>query len=193
MAPAFDSDIRNQIAASLGATVRAEAVRLPARQADASLHLPRELQPEAVLSVDFGSLYGTPLVAETRIVNGWLLFRFSDSFFSALVGRVNAALALPEDDGESHARNRMRALARHGGEGCPPVLSMQRALLLSVSAYRSEAALQKAEAAAESLFHSIPPRERAALLSVSGALGGALARLLSLARDSRSSLPVRPL
>jgi hypothetical protein len=73
----------------------------------------------------------------------------------------------------------MLALARHPGSGCPPLDCFHRTLLLAVSAKGSRAAYQKAERAAETLFHTIPPKDRPLLFPSCGALGGALARLLS--------------
>jgi hypothetical protein len=186
MIPSFDSDIRGSLAGSvgraLGAAVGAETIRLPSRASDASLRPPRGTDPCAALSADFGSLWGAPLVETVRAVNGWLLFGFTPAFYDALVSQVNASLPLPEEDGGVYAVNRMLALARHTGGGCPNLTAARRALLLAVSAHRSPAAYQRALRAAETLFSSVPPRDRPALLSRSGALGGALARLLFFSR-----------
>jgi hypothetical protein len=128
--------------------------------------------------MDYGSLYGAPLVSSIRLHNGWLLFSFSEELFDALVGQINASLPLPADDGGEHALNRLLALGRHDGEGCPPLPAFRRALLEAVSADQSPAAYRRAIRAAETLFHSIPPRERPALLDHCGAYARALARLL---------------
>lgn len=183
MIPSFDSEVRACLAgalgSALGADVDARRICLPARHADASVYLPRGSDPARALGADCGALWGAPLVSGVCAVNGWLLFTFSDAFFTALIERINAALPPPRHDGGSHAVNRMLVLARHGGEGCPPIPAMRRALLEGICAGRSPAAFDRAARAAETLFHSIPPRERPALLDQSGALGGALARLLA--------------
>lgn len=182
MIPSFDSEIRACLAEALtralGAAVDARRIHIPARHADASVYLPRGSEPARALGADYGDLWGAPLVSGVRLEHGWLLISFSDVFFSALVERINAALPLPRQDGGSHAVNRMLVLARHGGEGCPPVPAMRRALLEALLAHKSPAACRKAARAAETLFHSIPPRERPALLEQSGGYARALARLL---------------
>ena len=182
MIPSFDREIRACLAVALGGVFKTavdeRAVRLPARHADASVHVPPETDPAAALAADYGSLWGAPLVSGVRLVNGWLLFAFSDAFCDALVSRVNEALPLPPDDGGAHAVNRMLALGRHEGAGCPAVPAMRRALLEAISARQSPAAFRRASRAAETLFHAVPPRDRPALLCRSGAVGTALAKLL---------------
>ena len=183
MIPSFDNEVRACLAGALGSALGAEVdarrIHLPARHADVSARPPRESDPTRALGADYGALWGAPLVSGVCAANGWLLFTFSDAFFRALIERINAALPLPQHDGSSHAVNRMLALARHGGEGCPPIPAMRRVLLEGICAGQSPAAFRRAARAAEALFHSIPPRERPALLDQSGALGGALARLLA--------------
>ena len=183
MMPLFHRDIRIRLAealgGALGAVVDERSVRLPARQADASAHLPLGCDPARALTADYGSLCGAPFVASVRLLNGWLLFSFSDELFDALVAQVNASLPLPADDGGEHAVNRLLALGHHAGEGCPPLSAFHRALLEGICAGRSPAAYQRAARAAETLFRSIPPRERPALMDCSGAYARALARLLT--------------
>ena len=178
----FDREIRMQIAAALGgapgAAVEARSIRLPARQADAGVPIPHGCDGNRALYADFGQLWGAPLVSGICLSNGWLLLTFSDAFFNALVTRINSSLPLPENDGGNHAVNRMLALGRHGGEGCPPVPAFRRTLLEALQAGRSPAAYRRAVRAAETMFHAVPPRERPAMLPCSGALGNALARLL---------------
>ena len=182
MMPLFHRDIRIRLAEALGGAfgtaVGERSIRLPARIADASAHVPPGCDPARALTMDYGSLYGAPLVASVRLVNGWLLFSFSDELFDALVAKANATLPLPEHDDGIHAVNRLLALGRHDGEGCPPLPAFRRALLEAVSADQSPAAYRRAIRAAETLFHSIPPRERPALLNRCGAYARALARLL---------------
>lgn len=182
MIPSFDRDIRIRLAETLGGALGAAvgecSIRLPARRADASAHLPLGCDPAHALRADYGSLYDAPLVSSVRLVNGWLLFDCTDALFSALVERVNASLPLPENDGGSHVVNRLLALGRHGGECCPALPPFRRAFLEAICANQSPAAFRRAVRAAETLFHAIPPRERPALMDRSGAYARALARLL---------------
>ncbi len=193
MTTSFDSEIRVRLADVLGGAflcpIDAKKIRLPARHADASVRPPQEADPERALGADFGSLYGAPLVESVHLVNGWLLFDFSPAFFGALAERVNALFPAPSSDGGRHAVNRMLALMRHGQAGCPDHPALHRALLLAICAHESRAAYRRAEHAAQTLFHSVPPRDRCALLSGCGALGGALARLLLSASGATGADP----
>lgn len=186
MIPSFDHDIRVRLAETLGdalgTVVDERSVRLPARQADASVHLPLNSDSARALGADYGALWGAPLVSGVRLVNGWLLYTFSEALFDALVGQINTALPLPTDDGGSHAINRMLALGLHGGAGCPQIPTFRRALLDGICAGQSPAALSRTARAAETLFHSIPPKERPAVFDRSGAYARALARLLANVR-----------
>jgi len=186
MVPPYESEIRARLAEALeralGTAIDARRIRLPARAAHASFRPPQGAAPAPSAAPDCGPLYGAPLVERVRAVNGWLLFDLSPAFFSALVTEVNAALPAPETAGETHAENRMRALARHEGSGCPDHPAFHRALIEAVAAHESPAALRRAERAAKTLFHAVAPIERPALLSRCGALGGALWRLLFAAR-----------
>lgn len=185
MTPPYESEIRTQIVSvlggALGQTPEAARIRLPAKLAHASFRPPIGADLNALAALDFGALYGAPLVSSVRVVNGWLLFDFSPAFFSALVDEINRSLPAPDTTDETHAQNRMRVLARHEGTGCPDFPAFHRALVLSLVAHESPAAYRKAEHAAKTLFHTFAPRERAALFSHCGALGGALWRLLTLA------------
>lgn len=185
MKPPFESEIRAQILRVLGGAATlppAARVHLPARDAHASIRLPAGISTEAVLALDFGSLYGAQLVSSLRVVNGWLLFDFSPAFCSALVEEINRALPAPDRAEETLAENRMYVLSRHEGSGCPDHPAFHRALMLAIVAHESKAAYARAERAALTLFHAIPPRERPALLSRCGALGGAMLRLLTQSR-----------
>ena len=190
MMPLFDREIRIRLAealgGALGTAVSERAVRLPARSADASAHLPPGFDPVSALSADYGLLWGAPLVSNVRFENGWLLFTLSDALFDALVGQINATLPLPEDDDGEHALNRLLMLGRHGGEGCPALPSFRRALLDAICVNQSPAAYRRAVRAAETLFRPIPPRERPALLDCSGAYARALARRLGNVRSLSS-------
>lgn len=185
MKPPFESEIRAQILRVLGGAALlppAARVHLPARDAHASIRLPAGTSAQAVLALDFGALYGAQLVSSLRVVNGWLLFDFSPAFFSALVDESNRTLPAPECTDETLAENRMYVLSRHDGTGCPDHPVFHRALMLAIVAHESKAAYARAERAALTLFHTIPPRERPALLLRCAALGGAMLRLLNSSR-----------
>ena len=191
MESSFDNDMKAALAEALGSAlglvVDAEKIHMPARAAHASFRPPQGVAPDAACTADYGLLYGAQLVSQVRLVNGWLLFDFSPDFFSALVERVNQTLPLPSSDEGNHAINRMLALMRHSGSGCPDLASFHRTLILAVAAYSSRAAYHKAELATESLFHTIAPKDRPLLLPSCGALGGALARLLTAPQSLRHS------
>lgn len=182
----FESEIRGALIGVLNSTLATaldpKRIHLPAREAHASVRPPQGTDCEALLLLDYGMLYGAPLVKSVRCVNGWLLFDFSPAFFSALVGEINATIPEPDTFGETHAENRMRVLARHDGSGCPDLPALQNALIVAITAHESPAVYRRAAANAQSLFHAIPPRDRLALVSQCGALGGALWRLLAVAR-----------
>ena len=186
MKPPYESEIRAQLVCVLGGALRQmpedAQIRLPARDAHASFRPPQGADASALAALDFGSLYGAPLCDSVRVVNGWLLFDFSPAFCSAMVEHINRTLPEPTSEDETHAENRMRALARHSGEGCPDLTAFRRALVLALVAGESPAAYRKAERAALTLFHTIPARDRGALYTHCGALGGALWRLLTHSR-----------
>ncbi|HWP21922.1 MAG TPA: hypothetical protein VN417_04180 [Candidatus Cryosericum sp.] len=177
----FENEIRFSLAeAACGAySFRFDASRLhlPARHAAASLRLPNGT-PDSPAQAISARLYGVELIESCRVVNGWLLFELSRAFYDALTEQVNAELPPPASDLGRHALNRMLVLARHEGTGCPNIAALQRALLLCVCAGKSPASLLRAERATRTLFHSIEPNQRPALLNASGALGNACARLL---------------
>lgn len=176
-----ESEIRSSLAEAVsraaGLPFDASDVHLPARHAAASLRLPSgaaPFPPEAVSA----RLYGVEMIESCRVVNGWLLFDLSDAFYNSLTEHVLVAYPPPESDLGRYAVNRMLVLARHGGTGCPNIPALQRALLLCVCAGKNRSSLEQAERAVRSMFRSIPPKERPALLEQSGALGNACARLL---------------
>ncbi len=186
MTPPFESDIRTQLVRVLGEAAgqapNAARIHLPARAAHASFRPPEGADAFALAGLDFGFLYGARLVDSVRVVRGWLLFDFSPAFFSALTQQVNTVLPAPGAQGETYAENRMRSLSRQEGLGCPDHPAFYRALILSLVSHESPAAYRRAQRAAETLFHTIPPRDRGALLPRCGALGGALWRMLSYSR-----------
>lgn len=182
----FERDIRFRLLERLslahGVSVRVARLHLPARNAHASIHVLPGAEKAIPAPSDFGLLFGVPLVDSVRVVNGWLLLDFSPAFFSALVEEINRTLPAPANVLDTHAQNRMYALCRHAGEGCPDIPAFHRALIAALVAHESPASYLRAERAAEALLHSIPPRERPALLPLCGALGSALLRLLSPSR-----------
>jgi hypothetical protein len=186
MTPPYENDIRSHLAAVLsgafGQPPDALRIRLPARTAHASFRPPLGADAEKLTTLDFGSLYGAPLVSDVRMVNGWILFDFSPAFFSALSQKICHALPVPDFSTETHAENRMRVLSRHEGAVCPDESVFHHALIMAVVAHESPPAYRRAERAALTLFHTIAPQERSALFSRCGALGGALWRLLSHSR-----------
>ncbi len=185
MKPPYESEIRTQLLRVLGGALQepnAQSLRLPARDAHLSFRPPHGVDSGPLAALDFGSLYGVPLVERVRVVNGWLLFDLSPAFFTALVDEINRSCPAPELAHDTLAENRMRIVSRHDGAGCPDLPPFHRALMLALAAHESVAAYARAERAALSLFHEIPPRERPALLSRCGALGGAMLRLLALSR-----------
>ena len=182
MKPPFESEIRAQIRRVLGGALPnapVSRIHLPARDAHASVHLPQGADADALAALDYGSLYGAQLIESVRVVNGWLLFTFSPTFFDALVEEIRRLLPAPETAFDTLAQNRMYVLSRHDGTGCPDQDAFHRALILATVAHENKATLARAEQAALSLFHTIPPRIRPALFSRCGALGSAMLRLLA--------------
>lgn len=186
MSRTLENEIRGALssaALSAGVCLPAAAFRIPARGADAGARLPDgatlSREPEAVL-------FGAPLVKRTRVTGGWLLVDFSGAFYDALALQALETIPAVQDAAQEHAVNRMLVLSRHGGSGCPRVVSLQRALLLCTLAHQGGAACARAERAAETMLHAVPPRERPALIETCGALGGACAKLLSSAKRGPS-------
>ncbi|MEN6594107.1 MAG: hypothetical protein ABFC31_04030 [Clostridiaceae bacterium] len=193
MLNALESEIRSRLAEAVsrasGFAFGAQDVHLPARHAAASLRPPNgapTFPPESVSA----KLFGAEMVESCRMVNGWLLLDLSAAFYDALTAHVNTVFPPPLSDGGRHAVNRMLVLARHGGKGCPQIPAVQRALLLCVCAGQNRASLERAEQAVGTMFRSIPPKDRTALLAESGALGSACARLLLFA--AAGGLPQLP-
>ncbi len=179
------AEIRQTLALTLGQSgipIEAAAIRLAPRHAAASVHLPPEADAGRLDPKTFPPLYGAPLASRLRRANGWLLLEWSDSFYDALVRTALERFPPATNDGGEHALHRMLLLSRHGGDGCPRVPSMQRALLLACLAGERPASYRAASRALETMFHPVPARERPALLRTCGAFGDAAARLLALAR-----------
>ncbi len=188
MSQTLENEIRSALSASVvfsdGTHPSAASFCIPARHAAASLRPPSGTGASCAHTAEF---HGAPLLQDTRMAGGWMLFDLSAAFYDALVLRALETLPAADCAAQDHAINRMLVLSRHGGGGCPRVSAPQRALLLCVLAHQSGAAYARAARAAENMLHSVPPRERPALAETCGALGGACARLLSAAAHSRLS------
>lgn len=167
-------DVQATVAAALGTPP--DRVRIPARRFAAGCYRPEGEKPAPEA---FGTLYGAPLVSSVLQENGWVLLTFTDAFYNACVDRAIAAFPPATDDLNIHALNRMLQLSRHGGAGCPPIPAMQHALLLACGPIHNRSNTLRACFLLESVFSSVPPRERRALLARSGAYGDACARLLA--------------
>jgi len=182
MSQTLENEIRSALSVSVvfsdGMHPPAASFCIPARHAAASLRPP---SGAAVSRVHAAEFHGAPLLQGTRIAGEWMLFDFSGAFYDALVQRTLETLPAADCTTQDHAINRMLVLSRHGGSGCPRVPAQQRTLLLCMLAHQSAAAYARAAHAAERMLHSIPPRERPALMEACGALGSACARLLSAA------------
>ena len=131
-------------------------------------------------TLPFPEVFGVQPVRRVRMENRWLLFDLSDEWYAAAADALIAALPPAAADCGSHALNRMRALARRGGAGCPPYPPVQRALLLTLLLLPEGAPHRRAQAerALLTMAHGLTPRERTALLNGCGAVGEAAARVL---------------
>ena len=174
------ASLRQGAARELGVPADALRVRIPARAFDAGCPLAGlpALPSEPPAPALFPPVLGTAPVCAAALQNGWLYFTFSDDFYSALVRHILSVLPAPDSDCGRYALNRMRALSRHDGTGCPADRAVQRALLLAVCAGQNEAALCRAEDALLCMTHHAAPKERAALLNRCGAVYDAASRIL---------------
>ena len=118
--------VRNALSAGVcrlfGTDVPPNAFHLPAKNAPASVFLPENAQkalPLAVAADAFPPVLGVPIVERMRLDGGFLLLFFQNAFYDALVSYIRTALPKPENDCERLALNRMMALSRKGGSGCP--------------------------------------------------------------------------
>lgn len=164
------------------ATVQPEAVRIPARGADCGVYAP-DLplpSPEA-----FGTLFGEPLAAQVRAQSGWLLLTFTGAFCDACVERVCEALPLPKSDGGSLALNRMLALSRQGGAGCPDVPAVRRAFFMLLGAAAGRVSPAEAARAFTRMLLPLPCMQRQRVRRLCGRMAGASARLYALTLNAR--------
>ena len=183
----LQSALADGLSRAAGRVVPPSDIHMPARAAAAGSPAAIRLGLDAARLADelsetlpFPEVFGVQPVARVRAENRWLLFDLSDAWYAAAAGALIAALPPAEDDCGSHALNRMRALARRGGAGCPACAPVQRALFLTMLLLPDGAPPRRAEAerALLSMAHGLPPRERAGLLSGCGAVGEAAARVL---------------
>ncbi len=167
-------------------TVPLSDIHMPARVAAAGSPAAIRHGLDAVRLADrlsetlpFPEVFGVQPVRRVRMENRWLLFDLSDEWYAAAADALIAALPPAAADCGSHALNRMRALARRGGAGCPPYPPVQRALLLTLLLPEGGPHRRaQAERALLTMAHGLPPRERTALLNGCGAVGEAAARML---------------
>ena len=144
------------------------------------------------------TLLGVPLVACVYENGGHLLFRLTDAFYTALLREVlmvyppapplSAGEELPPEARHIHyAQRRMWMLARYaeGEVCCPTVPAIQRALFLSAGVGERldhpralQLRLEEASTALTTMFHTVLPHERSALMRESAFVGEAAARIL---------------
>lgn len=167
---------RRAIAAGLPGVTEAD-VRIPARHAAISVYA-----PEAPLAAAeaFPTVLGVPMVRTVGRQNGWLLFTLTDKFYDACVREICGVLPKPPDDCGSFARNRMLALARQAGEGCPHNAHIRRALWLWLGAAYGYVSKTEAERAFLRMLYPLPVRERMQARRSLGQMADACARLDAL-------------
>ena len=131
-----------------------------------------------------GAALGAPLIASARYQGGWIIMELTGQFYSAAVEAVRLWLPPAPDDLHRHPLNRMLALARKGGSGCPDSAPVQRAML-TVLALADPCApaspahrLRQAERALEKMLLGVPPAKRPALADACGPMADAAARIL---------------
>lgn len=107
----------------------------------------------------------------------WLLISFTDGFYDACVRDIVASLPSPADDRGSHALNRMLALARQGGEGCPRIDAVQRALWLLLGAAYGYTSASEAARAWERMLYALPVQACMEARRSCGPMADACARL----------------
>ena len=200
MASAVLAQVRRALAAGvsdvLGIRMAEEDIRLPARGADAASPRALALSADASrwaasLSLHTGrfpAVLGAPLLAQVRAKNGWLLFTLHDRFYDAALAKILRD-APPAAFCDSYAYHRMRMLSRYPACGCPAFPSVQRALLLCLSAAErpTDARRAAAEQALLAMAYPLPPPERQALLRRCGGVAEAACRLLYGNFTERSS------
>lgn len=133
-------------------------------------------------ALPFPAVWGAEAVEAVRFQSGWVLLTLTDGFFDACVREALRALPPVTSDGGEHALNRLLGLMRHGGTGCPPSPSVQRALWLSLAATGQRRARNRALAAVEQIMQGVPVDARMALTARMGQAADAMARLLICAR-----------
>ena len=175
---------RRAIAAPLPGIGEAD-VRIPARHAACSVYLPEPvvLSPEA-----FPELLGVPAVREAVWQKQWLLVSFTDVFYDACVCETAASLPLPADDRGSHALNRMLALARQGGAGCPDIEGVRRALWLLLGAAYGYTNANAAARAWTRMLYALPVRARMEARRTCGPMADASARLYGRALGGETAM-----
>ena len=174
--PALYASIGAGAASAAGVSPADLTIKIPARAFDAGCYI-GSLTAVPTLEA-FPPVLGVCPVQAARIQSGWLYCALSPAFCTALVRHTLVSLPAPGSDLRCYALNRMLALSRHGGTGCPDAPPIRRALLLTLCAGDSRAALLRAENALLSMLRSVPPASRAALSDRCGEVAAACARLL---------------
>lgn len=143
---------------------------LPARAAAASCPLLTEDAADCAARLSaardrFLPVLGAPLVLAVAEENGWLLFTFTDAFYTALTAHMLCTLPPVDGDGGDHLKNRLMGLARKPRCGCPQDPAAQRAVWLAALCCERSGRLTDARRAAQALFTAKKPAARAAFLA----------------------------
>jgi len=127
---------------------------------------------------------GAPLLKTVRAENGWILFVFTDAFYTALCKAIIQTAYSPAragDEAQLYLVNRLRIWARRGPAPCPAEPNVQRALWIAFYDSARFGRLQgDAQRAVLSMTHHADGLARIAL---EGALGSVAAALLHLAKQ----------
>lgn len=158
-------------------------VCIPARSAEAGCYCPDPLSCEEAARIlnalrPFPAVLGVPLVERVEGKNHWLRFRFTGAFFDALTWLYIRELPEPDSDLGEYALNRMMALSRQGGRGCPAYAPIQRAMLLTAGLVGGHSSLIRVRRALNGMTLDPPPGERAKLAAQCGDVGAAASRIL---------------
>ena len=172
---------------SYGIEVPPSRVKMPARGAEAGVAVSSGIAAEKLAAPSgesFPAVCGVSAIDAVRYENGWLLFTVSEAFFQAIIDSTKM-LPLPADDGEKLALNRLLALRRHRGTGCPDRETVREALWLCACAAEGRSAVSRAEKAVLSMFDGVVPKERPALYDLCGETADAACRLLNFGYIAR--------
>ncbi len=126
---------------------------------------------------------GVPVLKRVEERNAWLLFSFTDAYFSLLQRELLLVSAPPlPAETENHFANRLGLLARKGGKAdCPVYSSVQNALWRCCAAHDRGRWTRDTERTVLAMTHSLSDRER---LSAEQSVGGTAAAILTLWRTT---------